>query len=61
MDGNPLDELEIDCVTITRDGEGIVTVDGGGLTRETVSHLLLLGVWVHAASEFDEASDDDAV
>ena len=54
-----LTELEIDVVTITRDGDGLVTVEGGGLSSETVSHLLLVGQFVHAESQFAATDDPD--
>lgn len=61
MDDDPrLTELEIDVVTITRDQDGLVVVDGGGLTMEAVSHLLLVGAWVHAEQTFVEPEDEDA-
>ena len=53
-----LEELEIDVVTITRDSDGLVIVDGGGLTQEAVSHLLLVGAFVHAESTFDPVDPD---
>ena len=61
MNDDPrLTELEIDCVTITRDAQGEVVVDGGGLSNETISHLLLVGAYVHASCQFDgdEAEDE---
>lgn len=54
-----LDDLEIDIVTITRDGDGLVTVEGGGLHDEAISHLLLVGAYVHASTRFEEAEDED--
>lgn len=59
MDDPRLTELEIDVVTITRDENGTVTVDGGGLSAETVSHLLLVGGFVHAEAQFSAPDDDD--
>ena len=60
MDEDPrLTELEIDVVTITRDQDGLVVVDGGGLSAEAVSHLLLVGQFVHAESQFDFVDDDE--
>lgn len=54
-----LHELEIDVVTITRDGDGLVIVDGGGLSSEAISHLLLVGAYVHSAAQFDDGLEDD--
>lgn len=60
MNDDPrLDELEIDCVTITRDAQGEVVVDGGGLTNETISHMLVLATYVHAACQFYDGDEDE--
>lgn len=60
MNDDPrLTELEIDCVTITRDAQGEVVVDGGGLTNEMISHMLVLATYVHASCQFYDDGDDE--
>lgn len=59
MSDDNLAELDLDCVTITRDADGLVIVDGGGMSREAVSHLLLVGQTVHALAEFETDDEED--
>lgn len=40
MSEDPLTELDLDVVTITRDASGTVEVDGGGLCVEDMVFLL---------------------
>lgn len=63
-EGDPrLTELEIDVVTITRDGDGEIVVDGGGLTLESLVYLLRAADWImmtgHFLEDYEEDDDDD--
>lgn len=55
-----LTELDMEVVTITRDTEGEVTVDGGGMTLESLCFLLRAAeILVMADFYYVQDNDDD--
>lgn len=53
-----LTELDLEVITITRDAEGKVTVDGGGMTLESLCFLLRAAEHL-VMSDFFYGDDDD--
>lgn len=54
-----LTELDIDVITITRDADGEVTVDGGGLSLEALVFLLRAAEHITVHEWFYPEDDDD--
>ena len=60
MDDEPrLTELDIEMVSITRDGNGEVSVDGGGMTLEGLVFLLQSAIHITMHEWFYPEDDDE--
>jgi hypothetical protein len=59
MADDPLTDLDMDVITISRDGEGMVSVDGGELSLESVVYLLRAAEFVVLLQHFESDEDDD--
>ena len=60
MDDDPrLTELDLEVVSITRDGNGEVSVDGGGMTLEGLVFLLQSAIHITMHEWFYPEDDDE--
>lgn len=55
-----LTELDVECVLITRDADGEITVDGGGMSSEALLFLIESAKFIMLADFFFPDDDDDA-
>lgn len=53
-----LAELDLDVITISRDADGMVSVDGGELSLESVVYLLRAAEFVVLLQHFEDEDDD---
>ena len=54
-----LTELDIECITITRDQAGETTIDGGGMSMEAVIFLLRSAEFLMMTDYFFADDDDE--
>ena len=59
MNEDALTRLDMDVVTISRDQDGMVTVDGGEMSLEAVVYLLRAAEFVVLSEHFEPDEDDD--